>query len=280
MDLSYEAIKGGAEEVVVCHRGGWLSFPKVLNDFQVFGVKFDGDLPIDGLVSTHFSLLRPNTDLCPSADHELCVWSRSLLDPYSPQCFHAVFETAYVHPWISGAHVRWFISDFVIKRVLWFMTGTQAGCNQWVGSLPPERLGRAYVFLNKSSKAMPYINRPYQPKNRFLSTVLGTSYIDPPEDANSTKSIDIALWPSHIDETGRVHFLTSKDLPQGGGIRRVEEERMRDRVVRPDMVVYATGYKQEWSWLGEGYPQGPGQVDTREICDSKDLSVGFIGFVR
>lgn len=57
MDLSYEAIKGGAEEVVVCHRGGWLSFPKVLNDFQVFGVKFDGDLPIDGLVSPSLSLL-------------------------------------------------------------------------------------------------------------------------------------------------------------------------------------------------------------------------------
>jgi dimethylaniline monooxygenase (N-oxide forming) len=51
MDLSYEAIQGGAKEVVVCHRGGFLSFPKVLNDFQVFGVKFDGDLPIDGLVS-------------------------------------------------------------------------------------------------------------------------------------------------------------------------------------------------------------------------------------
>lgn len=29
----------------------FLSFPKVLNDFQVFGLKFDGDLPIDGLVS-------------------------------------------------------------------------------------------------------------------------------------------------------------------------------------------------------------------------------------
>jgi hypothetical protein len=24
------------------------------------------------------------------------------------------------------------VSDFVIKRVLWLLTGTQAGCNQWV----------------------------------------------------------------------------------------------------------------------------------------------------
>lgn len=27
MDLSYEAIKAGAKEVVVCHRGGYVSLP-------------------------------------------------------------------------------------------------------------------------------------------------------------------------------------------------------------------------------------------------------------
>jgi dimethylaniline monooxygenase (N-oxide forming) len=78
MDLSYEAIQGGAKEIVVCHRGGsvslspltsgnpltdlenrFLSFPKVLNDFQVFGFKFDGDLPIDGLLSTSRFLRAP-----------------------------------------------------------------------------------------------------------------------------------------------------------------------------------------------------------------------------
>lgn len=35
----------------------FLSFPKVLNDFQVFGMKFDGDLPIDGLVSLASALV-------------------------------------------------------------------------------------------------------------------------------------------------------------------------------------------------------------------------------
>lgn len=29
-------------------------FPKVLNDFKVFGVTFDGDLPIDGLITNLF----------------------------------------------------------------------------------------------------------------------------------------------------------------------------------------------------------------------------------
>lgn len=35
----------------------FLSFPKVLNDFQVLGLRFDGDLPIDGLVSRFGSAL-------------------------------------------------------------------------------------------------------------------------------------------------------------------------------------------------------------------------------
>ncbi|ORY62871.1 hypothetical protein BCR35DRAFT_322448 [Leucosporidium creatinivorum] len=245
MDLSYEAIQGGAKEVVVCHRGGFLSFPKVLNDFQVFGVRFDGDLPIDGLITN-------------------------------------LFETTYVHPWVSHSHLRWFISDFIIKRVLWFLTGTQAGCNQWIGGLPPSRLGRAYVFLNKSSKAMPYINAPYQPTNRLLSTLLSTSYIDPPLPPTRCSTIDLALWPSSISTTGSIVFTPSSSLPQSRGKDRPEERRMKSREVKPDLVVFATGYRQEWGWLGEEYPQGPGdeRVDVREVCGREDLSVGWVGFVR
>ncbi|GAA5992963.1 hypothetical protein JCM11641_007205, partial [Rhodosporidiobolus odoratus] len=105
MDLAYASIKAGAEEVVLCTRGGFLSFPKVLNNFTVLGTTFDGHLPIDGLITN-------------------------------------LYESCYVHPWVAASHIRWFISDFVIKRVLWLLTGTMAGCNQWVGELPPERLGR------------------------------------------------------------------------------------------------------------------------------------------
>lgn len=80
MDLAYESVKAGAEEVVLCSRGGFLSFPKVrcpeplalrsrpltvslpvsvvssqvLNNFRVFGTTFDGHLPIDGLITNLF----------------------------------------------------------------------------------------------------------------------------------------------------------------------------------------------------------------------------------
>lgn len=85
----------------------------MLNNFRILGSTFDGALPIDGLITN-------------------------------------LFEDAYVHPWVAASHLRWFVSDFVIRRVMWLLTGTTAGCNQWAGELPPERQGRAYVFLNKS----------------------------------------------------------------------------------------------------------------------------------
>ncbi|KAL8276197.1 hypothetical protein RQP46_011409 [Phenoliferia psychrophenolica] len=188
MDLSFEAIQAGAKEVVVCHRGGFLSFPKVLNDFKVFGVTFDGDLPIDGLIT------------------------------------------------------------------------------------------------NQSTKAMPYINRPYQPSSRVLSDFLKTSYIDPPLTTvpSRAQSIDLALWPSEVLPTGQVKFTPSASLPQSGGIRRKEEERMGDaggRVFTPDMVVFATGYRTDWSWVGPEYRPGA-EARVRDICDASDVSAGWIGFVR
>lgn len=90
MDVAYEAMKGDAKSVTMCFRTGFLSFPKALSRFKVFGKQFKGGLPIDGLITN-------------------------------------LFETAYVHRAIAASRFRWFVSDFVIKRVLWFLTGTQAG---------------------------------------------------------------------------------------------------------------------------------------------------------
>lgn len=179
----------------MCFRTGFLSFPKQLSRFQVFGKTFSGGLPIDGLITN-------------------------------------LFETTYVHRAIAQSRLRWFISDFVIKRVLWFLTGTQAGVNQHVGVLPKERLGRAYVFLNKSNKAMPYLNRPYQKHDSILSFI-GNRYIDPPEDANSNRFVDTCTWPQSVDSTGRVIFQ-----PNPG---RKDWQRLKNREVRPNCVIYCTG---------------------------------------
>ncbi|KAJ6500541.1 FAD/NAD(P)-binding domain-containing protein [Mycena sanguinolenta] len=238
LDLAYEAAKAGAKEVVLCSRSGFLSFPKALNDFEIFGFGFKSDkasVPIDSLITN-------------------------------------LAETAYVHPWVAATHIRWFVSDFVIKRLLWFLTGTQAGCNQWVGELEPDRLGRAYVFLNKSHKAMPYLNRPYKSRNKFLEYM--SRYIDPPEDMppHTDFTVDLAPFPSHFLSNGRAVFPSSK---------RKDAIRMQERDVRPDLVIYATGYRQEFSFLDKdgGYPT-PGDADVRNVVRTGDESVAFIGFVR
>ncbi|KAI8935412.1 hypothetical protein NX059_007992 [Plenodomus lindquistii] len=232
MDVVYEAIKADAKSVTMCFRTGFLSFPKALSRFKVFGKQFKGGLPIDGLITN-------------------------------------LFETAYVHHAIAASRFRWFISDFVIKRVLWFLTGTQAGMNQHVGALPQDRLGRAFVFLNKSSKAMPYLNRPYQ--ERHPLAFMGNGYVDPPEDAESKRWIDTCTFPREIDSTGRVIFEERPD--------RKDWRRMRDTVVRPNCVVYCTGYKQSFSYLAPTYPTAADAV-VRNIIAPDEPSVAFVGFVR
>ncbi|EIN08060.1 FAD/NAD(P)-binding domain-containing protein [Punctularia strigosozonata HHB-11173 SS5] len=243
MDLAYESAKAKATEVVLCSRAGFLSFPKALNDFSLFGFKFESDtpLPIDCLI-TNFA------------------------------------ETAYVHPWVAASHIRWFISDFVIKRVLWILTGTQAGCNQWVGELEPDRLGRAYVFLNKSHKAMPYINRPYRRRPAFMDYF--SKYVDPPEDSppQTDFTVELAPFPTHFDEEGRAVFPLAK---RNDGSIRKDALRMAGRDFRPDTVIYATGYTQKFGFFDANSDYAtPDQADVRNIVKSGDESVAFIGFVR
>ncbi|KAI0094077.1 FAD/NAD(P)-binding domain-containing protein [Irpex rosettiformis] len=236
-DLAYESAKAGAEEAVLCTKRGFLSIPKALNDFEVFGVPFKAPrpLPIDSLITN-------------------------------------LAETAYVHPWVAHSHIRWFISDFVLKRVLWFLTGTQAGCNQWVGELEPDRLGRAYVFLNKSQKAMPYINRPYRKRSAWMDKL--AKYIDPPEDMppQTDFTVDLAPFPVKFDEDGRAVF---PDLKRKDAIR------MKNRDFKPDTVIFATGYTQDFSLFDpEGKYPTAGEADIRNVLKSGDETVAFIGFVR
>ncbi|WWC71229.1 uncharacterized protein I206_105182 [Kwoniella pini CBS 10737] len=238
MDLAYESIMSNLnsnKEIWMGIRNGFLSFPKVLNNFKVLGVTFDGNLPIDGLITN-------------------------------------LFEDTYVHKWISQSNLRWFISDFIIKRVLWILTGTMAGCNQWVGELPKEKQGRAFVFLNKSSKAMKFLNKPYYNLSKIHKYFF--HYIDDYQSSNQKqKQIEIVPFPKKINKDGIVIF---NELP----LHRKKEINWKSKICKPDLIILCTGYKQNFNWLGKGYPKGPEECEIRGICSEKDLSIGFIGFVR
>jgi dimethylaniline monooxygenase (N-oxide forming) len=85
-------------------------------------------------------------------------------------------------------------------------------------------------------------------------------------------TVDLAPFPSHILPSGRVVFPMSK---------RKDAIRMSTRDVRPDTVIYATGYRQDFSFLNKESNYGtPAEADIRNVARTGDETVGFIGFVR
>ena len=56
---------------------------------------------------------------------------------------------------------------------------------------------------------------------------------------------------------------------------------MTKRDVRPDLVIYATGYRQEFGFFDEESDYAtPEEADVRNVVKEGDESVAFIGFVR
>jgi len=124
------------------------------------------------------------------------------------------------------------------------------------------------VFFTKSSRAMPYISAPYRSNSIVHRIRSSIAQIELPD--TKKRVIDLAPWPSHIDEQSVIHFTDNG---------RPEAIRMRGVKRKVDIVVFATGYDQSFPFLDETYPR-PEDADIRRIWKSGDESVGFIGFVR
>jgi dimethylaniline monooxygenase (N-oxide forming) len=119
---------------------------------------------------------------------------------------------------------------------------------------------------------MPYINRPYRNRPAFLDYI--SRYIDPPEDSPpfTDFTVDFAPFPSHFLPTGHAVFPISK---------RKDSLRMANANVRPDTVIYATGYKQNFSFFNvDDHYATPSEADLRNVAKTGDETIGFIGFVR
>lgn len=126
--------------------------------------------------------------------------------------------------------------------------------------------------MHQSHKAMPYINRPYKNRPRFLE--LFSRYIDPPEDSPPQTNfvIDFAPFPIAFSKNGQATFPVNS---------RKDAMRMAKRVIKPELIIFATGYTQDFDFLDKdsGYTI-PIQADMRNVTKAGDESVAFIGFVR
>ena len=117
---------------------------------------------------------------------------------------------------------------------------------------------------------MPYLNRPYKKRDPVLE-FMGNKYLDPPEDANSDRWVDTCSFPSSINADGTVAFEPRPD--------RKDWRRLKDTPVKPDCVVYCTGYKQDFNWLSPSYPTAD-QTNIRNIMKHDQPSIAYIDFVQ
>lgn len=87
------------------------------------------------------------------------------------------------------------------------------------------------MFLNKSQKAMTFINRPYFSRSRILSFL--SSYSDPQADVETAGHVEIMPAPVGVDANGRMKFDWEATQARGGSWGKVRE-RMQGRKCEPE----------------------------------------------
>ncbi|KAI0377379.1 FAD/NAD(P)-binding domain-containing protein [Hypomontagnella monticulosa] len=247
IDIAHLAVTSPTERVVLTHRDGFLGAPKVIPNpvwFPIFGRKAN-----------------PNRKELPVD----VSWQAPL------------FDSMYLHPLIRDTLFTWNIYDWGVKTSNWLVSGTTAGIDQWVGGISKERYHVSKLFFNKGApKALPYISAPYRPTNAGVIEHIRRAILQAPvEEVPTDRTIELAPWPTHIDASGTIHFKNNG---------RPEYERMQSLgPTKPDVLVFATGYRQEFPFFQnqaqDRYPT-PGTTDVRSVWSRADPSVGFIGFVR
>ncbi|KAG5179313.1 hypothetical protein JKP88DRAFT_327142 [Tribonema minus] len=173
-----------------------------------------------------------------------------------------LFESAYEHHWIHAARLKWAVTAVLIRVGFLLATGSSKGFNQWAGHVTPVR--RGYHIINKSTAAMPYINRPY--KRQSVLGCLLYSWWDTPAKAAVASNMHIDL--------------------RRGSIARIQGSQY-------DVIILATGYRQHFPFLhgnmmdggvdghGVGEPDPlPPASEGHHIVSAQEPTLAFIGFIR
>ncbi|KAM7220349.1 hypothetical protein V8F06_004315 [Rhypophila decipiens] len=267
-DVSYMAVTAPTQRVIMCHRSGFHFAPK-RNLKPVL-------LPFLRGKSTEPAPLPNKTDTIPLDN------SRASL-----------FDTAYVHPLLRNHTALWTFYDMYVRSILWLNTGTPEGLDQLVGEPDADKNHVSRIFFNKSGNAGPYISHPYRRSAKYANNRLDRirrALIQVPVVDTGGKFIDLAPWPESVSDKGVVRFTPTD--------QRLEYSRIKNDSVKPDIVIYCTGYRQEFAFFEEHntlcdeaknssepikipqrYPLA-NEANIRDIWKHDDHTVGFIGFVR
>lgn len=240
MDIAHLAVTSPTKRVIICHRDGFLHAPKVVPQPYRAGGRSGGPDPN-----------RPNKPLdCAVA---------------------SLFDTAYLPPIIQRSPLPWAVYDAFIKDMAWVISGTRAGFDQWVGGVSWKRFHADSILICKSDRAMPYISEQYRSQSTFNKW--RTWLLNMELKSTGGKKIDMAPWPTHVDESGVVHF-EKNDRPDSVKMG-------REKGIKPDIVVFATGYTQSFTFLSaDGSYPSLDDSTTRGIYHRIEDGIAYIGFIR
>jgi len=135
------------------------------------------------------------------------------------------------------------------------------------------------VFFNKSNKSAALISKPYRKTlNRSLFERIRSALIQVQIPETGDREIDLCPWPESVTSNGTLVLRKSN---------RPEYIRLKDEQIKVDMIVYCTGYRQEFPFIAKQNESGKGKpyptadmVDVRNIWHSDDPTYAYIGFLR
>ena len=183
-------------------------------------------------------------------------------------------ECSYVHPLLERFKVKWKFTTPFIRLAFLLATGSSVGYNQWAGGKPSHLIRRGYHIINKSTDAMPFLNRPHKSKTWLGRNLYSRIDNTPMAQSFPNRSADVAPGAVEYDCNGKVTF----------------EDGSSDVF---DVIVFATGYKLCFPFMKScgskvaevsttepvGFPQDA-LPTLHNILNPENPSLAFIGFVR
>ena len=185
-----------------------------------------------------------------------------------------LFESCYQHPFVERLKLKWSFTTIPIRLGFFLSSGSSNGFNQWAGTKEDVRRGK--YIINKSVRAMPYINRPI--KKKYWCRSLGKLFFwlyDAHLCSNDKPDIDVVqCTPSAIrlnsrrdaeyvtiDDTSSSKHNITEAKSHGKSDERVMITEGRSRSIEfsdgsvreVDTIVWCTGYRQKFPFL-QGHP--------------------------
>lgn len=174
----------------------------------------------------------------------------------------SLFDTAYAHPILQRSRLMWWTYDLWIKKMHLYISGTEEGPDQWVGHMSKDRKHVDSLFMVKSDRAISYMSDGHRSES-WLNRKR-TEIVNVPIKETNGRKIDVLSWPKEIDDNG---FMS------------VFDDNKNVKHIKPDVIIMATGYHPSFTFLDSNYPQLK-DTNVRLVHSDRDVTVGFIGFVR